>query len=90
MYFIGISPVLRCCMCGLVTNNLYVSTWTGTEKYCRAEAMGVILGLVDSTIVETKQKNLLSGFPGVQTDLVGCTSRLRVKAHGNLHILMVQ
>jgi len=41
------------------TNNLCVSTWTGTEVYCRAEAMCVILGVDDSTSVETKQKNLL-------------------------------
>jgi hypothetical protein len=50
-----------CCICSLVTDNLCVSTWTGTEEYCRAEAMGVILGVVDSTIFETKIKNLL--FP---------------------------
>ena len=50
----------------------------------------MILGVVDSTIVETIHKSLLSGFPGVQTDLVSCTSRLRVKAHGSLHILMFQ
>jgi len=41
------------------TNNLCVSTWTGTEVYCRAEAMGVILGVEDSTSIERKQKNLL-------------------------------
>ena len=57
---------------------------------CWAGAMGVILRVVDSTIVETIQKSLLSWFPGVQTDLVSCTSRLRVEAHGSLHILMVQ
>jgi len=34
------------------------------------EAMGVILGVVGSKIVVTKQKNLLSWLPGVQTDLV--------------------
>ena len=50
----------QCCFSRLVTNSLYVPTWTGTEEYCRAEAMGVILGLIDSTIVEMKQKNLLS------------------------------
>jgi len=32
----------------------------GTEEYCRTEATGVILGVEDSTIVETKQKNSLS------------------------------
>ena len=51
---------LQCCICRWVTKNLCVSTWTGTQEYCRAEAMGVILGVVDSTIAETKQKNLLS------------------------------
>jgi len=49
-----------CCICRLVTNNLCVSTWTGSEEYCRAEAMGVILGVVYSTIAEMKQRNLLS------------------------------
>ena len=44
------------CICRLVTNNLCVSTWTGTEEYCRAEAMGLIIGVLDSTIVETKQQ----------------------------------
>ena len=42
------------CICRSVTNKLRVSTWTGAEEYCRAEAMGVILGVVDSMIVETK------------------------------------
>ena len=50
----------QCCICRLVTNNLCVSTWAGTEEYCRTEAMGVILGVVDSKIVETNQKNLLN------------------------------
>jgi hypothetical protein len=68
----------HCCICRLVTTNLCVSTWTCTEEYCRAEAMGVILGVVDSTIIDTKKNNLLSWLPGVQTDLVGWTSRLRV------------
>jgi len=57
----GISPNhAQCSICSLVTNNLCASTWTGTEEYCRAEAMNVILGVVDCTNVETKQKNLLS------------------------------
>ena len=43
-------PVNSCCPCRLVTNNLCVSTWTVTEQYCRAEAMGVILGVGYSTI----------------------------------------
>jgi len=55
--FLKFYPYALCCICRLVTNNLCVSTWTGTEEYCRAEALGVILGVVDSTIVETKQKN---------------------------------
>jgi hypothetical protein len=42
--------VNSCCPCRLVSNNLCVSTWTGTEQYCRAEAMGVILGVGYSTI----------------------------------------
>jgi len=67
-----------CCICRWVTNNLCVSTWTGTEGYCRMEAMGVILGVGDSTVVEKKQKNLLKRLPGVQTNLVGWMSRLRV------------
>jgi len=29
-------------------------------SYCRAGAMGVILGVVDNTVVVKKQKNLLS------------------------------
>jgi len=60
-----------CCISRFVTNNLCVFTWTGTDEYCRAEAMCVILGVVHSTVVETKQKNLLNWLPGIQTDLVG-------------------
>ena len=44
----------------------------------RAEAMGVTLGVLDSTPVESKQKNLLNWLPVVQTDLVGWKFRLRV------------
>jgi len=40
--------------------------------------MGAILGVVDSTSVETKQKDLLKWLFGVPTDLVGGMSRLRV------------
>ena len=42
--------------------------------------MGVILGVADIAIVETKQKNLLSWLPGTQTDLVGRTSRVSCRA----------
>jgi len=45
-----------CCICRWVANNSCVSTWTGTEEYCRTEAMGVIIGVVESTTVETKQQ----------------------------------
>ena len=45
-------------ICRFVTNNLCISTWTSAEEYGRAEAMCVILGVVDCTIVETKQMNL--------------------------------
>ena len=45
----------------------------------RAEAMGVTLGVIVSTTVESKQKNLLNWLRGVQTDLVGWISRLRVR-----------
>ena len=69
---------LLCCPCRLVTNNLCVSTWRGAEEYCRAEPMAVILGVVDSTVDEMKQKNLLSWLPGIQTDWVGWTWRLSV------------
>jgi len=51
----GGPPVYLVCPCRLVTNNLCVSTWTGTEEYCRAEAMGVILVAGYSTIIETKK-----------------------------------
>jgi len=70
-----LTPVL-CLQVG--TNNFCFSTWTDTAAYCRAEAMGVILRVEDSTSVETKQNNLLKWLPGVPTDLVGGTSSLRV------------
>ena len=36
-----------------------VPTWTGTEEYCQAEAMGVVTGVIGCTAVEKKQQNLL-------------------------------
>jgi len=45
---------------------------------CRAGAMGVIFGVIVNATVESRQKNLLIGLPGVQTGLVGRLSRLRV------------
>jgi len=46
---------------------------------CRVGAIGVTLGVIVSTTVELKQKNLLIRLPGVQTGLVGRQSRLRVR-----------
>jgi len=40
--------------------------------------MGVTVGVIVSTTVESKQKNLLILLPGVQTVPVGRLSRLRV------------
>ena len=38
-------------------------TWTGTEEYCRADAMCVAPGVISSTAVKKKQQNLLCWLP---------------------------
>jgi len=47
----------------LVTDNECLPTWTGTEEYCRAEAMDVVTGAISCTAVEKKQQNLLCWLP---------------------------
>jgi len=34
-------------------------TWTGTEEYCRAGAMGGVTGVISCTALGKKQQNLL-------------------------------